>query len=296
MNTLEREAVRLTAMLAATENFAPSYSNTPEQHAQLIKAEAELQLVLTKFFKNMQSKVHDFVNWQHYEYQVGQNRHNTLDRQKLDYNIDVIVNDEQIDNNDTPFIKLTLKTIEKATKAGFIAAELAPKAPTLGLPGVNAIIQNLSTKHVASLVGKKVLKDGSIVDNPNTAYNIMDTVRNDIATSIKTSLGLGETTDEAVQRMSDIIDPVDRAELIAQTESVNAYNAGLMEFGNQSDAVGKEWETAGAEDECADNEAEGPIPFDDDFVSGDSEPTAHPRCRCALRLIYQEEWDAGGYG
>ncbi len=293
---IEREAVRLTAILAASEKWAPQYGKAPEQHADLINAEAELQLVLTKFFKNMQKQVRDYVNWQHYDYQVSLNKPATLSRDTLDYNIDVVVNSQQIDNNDTNFIKVSLKTVQKAVTAGFMAAELTAKAPPLGIPSTSALIQKLSTKQVANLVGKTVNDDGSIVDNPKAEFNVIDTVRNDIAQSVKTSLGLGETTDEAVARMAEVINPIDRAETIARTESVNAYNAGVMQFGDLSNAVGKEWDTAGADDICADNEDEGPIAFDDDFSSGDSEPPAHPNCRCAIRLIYQDEWDANGDG
>jgi hypothetical protein len=294
MNEVEREAIKLTAMLSAAEKWAPGYAATPQQHAQMLKAEAELQIVLTKFFRNMKGKVRDFVNWDQYNHQRQLNPEQ-LDRTKLDYNVDVIVNDEQIDQNDGQFIKVSFSSVNKIVQASWAAAEIRYAIPT-DTHSTSAILQSLSTDQVAKLVGKKVLPDGSIVDNPDASYNVMDTVRKDIAQSIKTSLGLGETTDEAIARMEDIINEVDRAELIAQTESVAAWNASLMQYGSETEAVGKTWETAGAEDECADDEDQGPIPIDDEFGSGDSEPPAHPRCRCSLRLIYQQEWDDNGYG
>lgn len=288
---IEREALRLTAMLAASEKWAPQYSKTPVQHAQLINAEAELQLVLTKFFKNMQKQVADYVNWQNYQHQISLNHTATLGRDTLAYDVNVVVNDKQIDQNDANFITITLKTVQKAVTAGFMASEITAKAPPLGLPSTDSLIQRLSLQQVADLVGKTVNPDGSIIDNPNAKYNVTDTVRNDIAQSVKTSLALGETTDEAIERMEDVINPVDRAALIARTESVNAYNAGVTEFGDQSGAVGMEWEDAGADDICADYTGEGPIPIDSDWDGLDG-PPAHPNCRCAKRLIYQEEWDS----
>lgn len=292
MNELEREAVKLTAMLSATRSWAPIYSKTPAQHAALINAQAELQIVLTKFFRGMQKKARDFANWTQYEYQLHANHPSTLARQTLAYNVEVIVNNQQIDSNDGSFIKISFGTVSKMVSAGWEASEILHNIPTR-IPSTSALIQQLTTKQVAKLVGKQVLPDGTIVDNPNAAYNIMDTVRNDVASSIKTSLGLGETTEEAVVRMQGIISPIQRAQRIVNTESVNAYQAGVTEFGTQSGAVGKEWETDSDPcPVCETNADEGPIPFDQDFDSGDSEPTAHPNCLCGKRTIYQDEWDA----
>jgi hypothetical protein len=279
MNEVELETIKLTAMLSASEDWADLYGKTPEQHAELLSAEAEMQVVLTKFFRNMQKKVADFVNWDMYGHQV-----------QLDYNVQVVVNEQQIDDNDGQFIKVTLNTVKKSVLAGFVASETGYNIP-LGISSTSALIQELSMNQVASLVGKKVLEDGSIIDNPNARYNIMETVRKDIVQSVKTSLGLGETTDEATARMSQVIAPVERAARIARTEAVNAYQAGVREFGVQSNAVGKVWLTAGATDICEQYAQLGPVPFDYEYGSGLLNPTAHTNCRCAERLIYQQEWD-----
>lgn len=289
MDPVEREAVRLTAQLAATEQWPEIYSRTPEQHAQLLKQEAELQLILTKFFKNMQQKADTFVNWDQYHAQLARS-HNHLSRDSLDYNVQVIVNDQQIDDNSGNFVKLTLTTVHNIMDTAQVASALLYKRPELA--SGSAALQALSTNQVAKLVGKKVQDDGSIIENPNKEYDVLDTVRNDIAQAVKTSLGLGETTPEATARIAQILQPVKRAELIAQTESVNAYSASVLNFGIQTKAVGKEWVTAGATDICATYAALSPVPIGDDFAPGVSGPTAHPRCRCALRLIYQQEWDA----
>ena len=291
MDTLEREAVRTTAMLLAAEKWPKIYGKAPDQHAALIQNQARMQLILTKFFKSMAAKANDFVNWDHYDYQVRQAAKATLD--KLDFNVDVIINDDQIDGFDGMFIQLNLKTVNNLVAAGAQAGEITYNRP-LGIHSTDAIIQKLSTKQVAALVGKSVAKDGRFIDNPNAAYNITDTVREDIAQGIKVSLALGETSEQATARIADIIGQGGyRAERIANTEAVNAYNAGVMEFGNQSGAVGKEWEDAGATDECADNAAQGIIGIDDTFDTGDDSPPAHPNCLCAVRLVYQDELDAG---
>lgn len=81
----------------------------------------------------------------------------------------------------------------------------------------------------------------------------------------------------------------DRAGLIAVTEIGNAYSAGTMMAAEALAARGfrmeKSWLTVGderVEPECSGNEAEGWIPLDTEFSSGDQRPLAHPGCRCAL--------------
>lgn len=288
MNVLEREAVRTTAMILAAEDWPKIYNKAPKQHAALIQNQAQMQLILTKFFKSMAAKANDFVNWDHYNFQVKQASTATLD--KLDFNVETIINDDQLDEFDGLFIQLNLKTVNNLITAGAQSGEVTYGRP-LGIQSHDAIIQSLSTKQVAALVGKTVKPDGTFVDNPNSAYNITDTVREDIAQGIKTSLALGETTEQATARIADIIGADGyRAERIANTEAVNAYNAGITEFGNQSGATGMEWEDAGADDECAEYAAMGIIPFDGDWDGLDG-PPAHPNCRCAKRLVYKDEMD-----
>lgn len=286
MNNIESETVRLTAMLAAAEKWPAWYSRTPKQHADMINSEAELQLILTRLFRDMAKRADEYVNWDQYNFQ-RQRTH--LSRDELDFNVEVVVNDQQVDQWDGTFMKVTINTIKKAVVAGALASEINYQQP-LGVSTSDKLIQQLTTKEVANLVGKRVLPDGSIVDNPNPEYNVMETVRNDIAEAVKTSLGLGETTDEATRRIAEVIGPIDRAELIAQTESVRAYNQGVDLFGQLTKAVGEEWMDAGAIDICVDYSRRGPQPFGTGWGGLDG-PPAHPRCRCAKRLIYQEEWD-----
>ena len=80
-----------------------------------------------------------------------------------------------------------------------------------------------------------------------------------------------------------------RAHLIAVTEMGNGYVQGNAMVGQSLQDAGLEMEKAWltAEDDkvdelCAGNEADGWIPFDDQFSSGDDEPLAHPGCRCDL--------------
>lgn len=276
----ERQALRITSLInASQEDWSYLYKKDPKTHAKLIKKQSKWQIELTKYLKDMSNNAHLFVNWAQYH-----------SRLNADYNIDVIINDEAIDAYDGTFINISLELVAEIMATGGQAGENIYKIP-LGIKSTDANIQKLATDKVASLVGKKVLKDGTIVDNPNATMNINETTRNNILQSIKTSLALGETSQEALIRMQDIIYDPGRAQMISQTESVNAYQQGLSEFANESGAVGKEWDTFMGCEICQGNTNQGAIPINGEFQSGDSEPSAHPNCKCGLRYIYKSEWD-----
>lgn len=72
-----------------------------------------------------------------------------------------------------------------------------------------------------------------------------------------------------------------RAETIAQTEANNAYSVGRAEQAEEAGMEEKRWNPSGeCCDVCQENVDAGWIDIDDDFPTGDSEPTAHPRCDC----------------
>lgn len=276
MDELERQYLRTTGLILAAEDWSREYSKDPVTHAKLIRNEAKWQLALSKMYKGFANNSDTFVNWWAYSTQV-----------QAAYNVDVIVNDQAIDDTDGTFITVSLEIVNDLQATGAQAGDNLYDIP-LGIQGTDAILQQLSKEQVAGLVGKKIDLDGSIVDNPNAAYNITETMRDDIVESIKTSLTLGETTQQATARVQKTIANPYRAQLIAQTESVNAYQQGLAEYARQAGAQFKQWTTAGATDICADNEAQGAIPIDQDFISGDSEPTAHPNCRCGLIYLWSQ--------
>ena len=82
-----------------------------------------------------------------------------------------------------------------------------------------------------------------------------------------------------------------RAAMIGRTELIRASNAAALDAYKESGVVdGKSWATAGddlVEEDCEMNEADGVIPLDDDFSSGDDAPPAHPNtCRCDISLEF----------
>lgn len=292
---LESEALKLAAKVRASEDWSTEYKKDPQTHAKLLTTESRLRIDLTKFFAGMAAELPKYINWNAYRAQSKEMLTTIKPVQNPNYNVQVIVQDVPVDQYDGSFIKVTFDDIANLTAIGALAGETIYGIP-LGIQSTDEIIQQLTTEHVAQLVGKKVNADGSIIDNPNADYTIDTKTRNQIAQSIKTSLNLGESVQDATGRLVKTVGNATRAKIIAQTESVNAYQAGLMEFGKQSGAVGKQWQDVGAIDVCRDNTDAGPIPFDQSYPGGVMAPTQHTRCRCGQRLIYQKEWDETNHG
>ena len=77
-----------------------------------------------------------------------------------------------------------------------------------------------------------------------------------------------------------------RAEMIAQTEANDAYVEGRVALAEDEGYEEKAWEVDSDNpcEDCLANQAQGYIPMDEDFQSGDDAPTAHPRCACNLNF------------
>lgn len=290
VSAIEDELYKTDVAVLAAEDWAKGYSKDPKSHAMLIRAEAGMLRSIRRFFKELSAKAGDFIDWGAYNHVLNDLALKAV--QAADnFNVNVIVKDVPLEDSDGTFMKIVFDDIVAATTAGALSGQTV-YGKQLGIASSDSFIQQAARSQIAKLVGKRIDKDGNIIDNPKAEYRISDKTRADIQSSIRTSLSLGEDQGAAVDRLRSVINNASRAETIASTESVNAYGSGLSAFGRESDAVGKEWQDAGANDECADNAAAGPIPLEEDFPSGDSEPAAHPNCRCTMRLIYQNELDA----
>jgi hypothetical protein len=284
-NALINESVKLHAFIRASEPWSDQYKKDPKTYAKLLKKEGQWQFAIRKWLKAFGETARDtnnIINW--YEYA----------RQNADYQVDVVFVDDGIDYQKSEFVKVSLDVVTELVTVGAQAGELIYQRP-LGITTTNAEMAKLGTDTVARLVGKKVMPGGLIVDNSRAHMDITETIRKDIAQSIKTSLNLGETTQEASARVNKVINNPSRASLIAQTESVNAYQGGLRSFAGQAQMVGKEWQSHGTGDICAVYSGQGPVPLDHSF-DGHDHPGAHPRCKCGMRYITLDEWVANNYG
>ncbi len=150
-------------------------------------------------------------------------------------------------------------------------------------------------ERAAELVGMRYDADGNLIDNPDAQFAIDDTTRDDIRAAVAQALEDGVPASDLADTIADLgAFSEDRAMTIARTELIKANNKAHMATFKESGVVQyKEWSTANDDDVdeevCAPNEDEGPIPIDDDFQSGDSEPPGHPNCRCVLIAVVGEE-------
>lgn len=283
----EKEIEGYDRVLIAAEKWSPSYKTDRDSYKRIIKAEARLRREIRGVFRETAKTVDSHINWSQYGAQQMQVQASLKLEGAVD--VEVIVDESLYDELDALFFSVTFETISTAITIGAQAGEAIYKIP-LGIRSTDAIIQEITTERLAWLVGKRVEKDGTVVDNPKADYRISNKTREDIASNIKTGIALGEDRATMTKRLEDIIRNPGRAEKIAQTETVNAYGSGLLQFGIESDATGKEWEDVAATDVCGTNSRQGIIPIRDKFFSGDYAPAAHTGCRCNLRIVYSNEF------
>jgi hypothetical protein len=85
MNALEHELELTTRALLASENWSPVYAHAPNQHAELIKQIAVLELAIMRYFRKLKKDVPNLVNWWYYKAQSVQA-----------YNVQVMINEIQV--------------------------------------------------------------------------------------------------------------------------------------------------------------------------------------------------------
>lgn len=105
---------------------------------------------------------------------------------------------------------------------------------------------------------------------------------------------LGLPPDAAETMKSDLYDKLleDRKTTIARTEARHATEDALNQNAVARGAQYKVWITAQdnrVSEDCALNEAAGPIPIGDTFPSGSDQPPDHPNCRCSLAYYTNED-------
>ena len=151
-----------------------------------------------------------------------------------------------------------------------------------------AAAQNYAHDRAAELVGKTWL-DGELIDNPDAAYAITDSLRAGIQELTAQAIDEGWSADTLAEKVGELGNFSDaRAEMIARTEIIRANNQGHMVSFKEAGVERKAWSTAEDGDVCEicqGNEDQGPIPIDDDFDSGDDAAPAHPQCRCTIVAI-----------
>lgn len=147
----------------------------------------------------------------------------------------------------------------------------------------------------AELVGKRWTAAGELIDNPNAKFAITETTRDTLRSVIADGLedNIGIPAIAANIETSAAFD-AERAALVANTEvrAANSQGAltGYRAAAEKGIKVKKAW-SLGPEPcpVCIANADQGPIPLDQDFVSGDDATPAHPRCVCSTIPVVEDE-------
>jgi len=251
----------LDLFLKAREDWAGGYKKDRKTFRQIVRVQAKIERNLKDYFKDLAMRSLDFVNWGEYN-------------SKLLKATDMVIKikDIKFKNEETILVNVLFDEILEGVAVGAAAAEKTYRIP-LGLTRNNAIVLEKARAHAAELI-----------------KGLNETTRDRIATSISTSLSLGEKVSDAAERLADVIDDPVRAELIARTESVNAYSEGTLAFGEESGAVSKSWELSGDPCEVCQGiyDENQTVALNEDFGDGIDSPPAHPRCACILVLNYKQ--------
>lgn len=123
-----------------------------------------------------------------------------------------------------------------------------------------------------------------------------DTTLDRVGTLLADSLESGKAYSDLARNLlkdqitSRVVTDASRATTIAVTEMSRALNTATVDNYNSFGVEKVEWLAidTGVCDICPANEAQGPIPIGEMFESGDTEPPAHPNCRCTILPVVAE--------
>lgn len=292
---LEQEYDRTTALIRASEEWSDDYKQAPESFAKLLKAEARMQRKFTVYLKELADRSDTFINWGGYLQKIDQLKNiqaNARIKAADEFTVDVLIQDDAVDHEDDIVLTFMYDQIETVVVIGAGAAETI-YSRDVGTAALTKIVKETARKQTAELVGKKVDSDGTIIDNPKAEYQISETTRTQIRESIRTSISLGEDKAGAVGRLTKTLKDPRRAELVAQTESVNGYQGGMLNYALAAGADGKQSQYLGPAhgkrpDICGVNADAGVIGINDEYPSGHQHPAFHPRCRCGEKFHFPD--------
>lgn len=255
-----RRALRtVNESIRASEAWHPAYQKDDETFKALLTLESGLQLNVADYLKEFSERAPAYVDWAQYSIQVAADASPLLNKD------DNVWASERLD--------LQRAIIDAITSIVALGGNAAEKlyGIDLGITPLDGSVLEAARKQVAKLVTK-----------------VTDTSRDLIRSAIKQSIARGEDNAAAIERIKTVINNPVRAELIAQTESVNAYQTGMFNFATETNAKTKTWQAIpGACEICSPLDDE-TVDIDSPFEPGDVDiPTAHPRCRCNVRYNYK---------
>lgn len=191
---------------------------------------------------------------------------------------------------------------DDASTAAYAHAKLGLKKAAPTGPQISAAINTdwanwkPGNRPAAALVrppnGLKKLLDKSGA----TVKEINGTTLDRVGTLLADSLNSGASYDSLARNLlrdtitSSVIKDSARAQMIAVTEMSRALNTSTVDNYGTFGVEKVEWLAidTGTCEICPANEAQGPIPIGEMFESGDTEPPAHPNCRCTILPVVDE--------
>jgi hypothetical protein len=247
-------------VIRASEEWQPSYKKDRVTFAMLLKQEAQLNTATSEYLLGLSQRAPQFVDWSRVPAPIQAT------------NDPVANNDDQAWTDEMAILTAAVADIiVQLATTGTLAGEALYGIPMAGT--LDEAILTYARTHTAQLVSQ-----------------VTETSRSLIRESIKQSIAAGEDIQKATARLAKVINSPVRAEMIAQTESVNAYQGGLATFAKTTGAKTKTWDgLVGACEICAPLIGK-TIAIDKTFTlptGGEvAQPAAHPRCRCGLIYNY----------
>jgi hypothetical protein len=256
---LDAHAV-LTAAIRASEAWEKSYTDSPATFKRLLREEAKLQASVLDYLSGLSERAPRLVNWS--EVQL-----------------------RPMTASQVPPADDKAWTEEQAR----LLAAIYPSLIELMVVGANAgediygVPLSITTLDEAIIKGADRYTAGLVKD-------VTDTTRRKIQLAIKQAIKQGENATATIERIRKLVASPVRAEMIAQTESVNAYQSGLDIFGEASGVKSWTWDALlGACKLCAPLDGVTKV-VGKPFVLGNGKevmrPAAHTRCRCGRIANY----------
>lgn len=165
-----------------------------------------------------------------------------------------------------------------ASGAGrIVLATIQPEGESALVDQVFGRAVDYSSRRTGELIGKNARGTGELAETTRNR------IRAAITAGLEDNVGSAQIGD---MLRDDFGFSEARADLIASTEIANANGAGSYAGLQEAAATGLQIEHAwlceiDACEICLANQAQGWIPLEEAFDSGDQHPTAHPNCRCA---------------
>lgn len=245
----------------ASEEWQPSYKKNRKTFKALLAGEAELENQVAEYLYQASERAPDYVDWSRLPARVQADNGPVL-------------------NNDADVWK-----IEEKWLADAVTDAVTMLIATGGQSGELTYGINLGTTPLSkSVLNSAGLQVATLVSQ------VTETTRDLIRQSVKQSIQRGEDVTTAIGRLKDVVNNPVRAEMIARTESVNAYQTGLKDFATSTGAKTKSWESLDGSCVICSPLDGVTIDIDEMFVLGNGEevdrPAGHPRCRCSVIYNY----------